>query len=219
VAPRQPPDLKAPHSRIPADKYDREAQDDRIQKSRDQFREHENDAPNHQPDRAATCHTPSRIHTGVSGSAPSPSLTPRDQPHPRSRERGATARAALQLIRITDVSRVAAHERRSARRSLATPATLRAMICDRIVPDDVLPVTLIDVSETGCAVITNDRRVRVRDRLWLYARFLEGKISTEIRVARTSADLTAITVGCVFLDPGPDAAVMNTVWSRLQERP
>jgi hypothetical protein len=58
-----------------------------------------------------------------------------------------TARAAI-TIRITDVSRVAALERRSARLSLATAA----IICDRIVLDDVLPVTLIDLSETGCAV-------------------------------------------------------------------
>lgn len=128
-----------------------------------------------------------------------------------------TARAAI-TIRVTDVSRVARLERRSARLSLATPATLRAIVCDRIVPDEVVPVTLVDLSESGCAVATSDRRVRVRDRLWLYARFLEGEISTEIRIARTTADLGAVTVGCVFLDPGPDPAVVNHVWTRLHGR-
>jgi hypothetical protein len=126
-----------------------------------------------------------------------------------------TTRAAI-TIRITDVSRVAALKQRSPRRSLATAATLRALICDRIVPGDVLPVTLIDLSQTGCAVTTNDRRVRVRDRLWLDARLIEGTISTKIRMVRTSADLTAITVGCAFVDPGPDPVVIHTVWTRLQ---
>ena len=93
------------------------------------------------------------------------------------------------------------------------------MICDRIVPDEVLPVTLVDLSESGCAVTTSDRRVRVRDRLWLYARFLEGEVSTEIRIARTSADPDAVTVGCLFLNPGPDPAVVHQVWTRLHGRP
>jgi hypothetical protein len=128
-----------------------------------------------------------------------------------------TTRAAI-TIRVTDVSRVATLERRGARLSLATPATLRAIICDRIVPDEVLPVTLVDLSESGCAVSTSDRRVRVRDQLWLYTRFLEGEISTEIRIARTTEDPDAITVGCVFLDPGPDTAVVRQVWTRLQGR-
>ena len=89
------------------------------------------------------------------------------------------------------------------------------MVCDRIVPDQVLPVTLVDLSESGCAVTTSDRRVRVRDRLWLFARFLEGEISTEIRIARTTTDPNAVTVGCTFLDPGPDPAVVKQVWTRL----
>jgi hypothetical protein len=125
-----------------------------------------------------------------------------------------SARAAI-TIRVTDVSRLAALEERSPRRSVATPATLRATICDRIVTNQVLPVTLVDLSETGCAVTTSDRRVRVRDRLWLYARFLEGEITTEIRIARTTPGPNSITAGCVFLDPGPDAAVVRQVWTRL----
>jgi hypothetical protein len=127
-----------------------------------------------------------------------------------------TARAAI-TIRVTDVS-AATTARRNARLSLATPATLRAMVCDRIVPDEVLPVTLVDLSESGCAVTTNDRRVRVRDRLWLYARFLEGEISTEIRIARITPDPDAVTVGCVFLHPGPDVDIVSQVWTRLHGR-
>jgi hypothetical protein len=122
-----------------------------------------------------------------------------------------TARAAI-TIRVTDVS-PATSSRRNTRLSLATAATLRAMICDRIVPDELLPVTLVDLSETGCAVTTSDRRDR--DRLWLSTRFLEGEISTEIRITRTTADPNAVTVGCVFLDPGPDTAVVKQVWTRL----
>jgi hypothetical protein len=128
-----------------------------------------------------------------------------------------TARAAI-TIRVTDVS-PATTSRRNPRLSLATPATLRAIICDRIVSDEVLPVTLVDLSESGCAIATSDRRVRVRDRLWLYARFIEGEISTEIRIARTTAHPDAVTVGCVYLDPGPDAAVVKQVWTRLHGRP
>jgi hypothetical protein len=128
------------------------------------------------------------------------------------------ARAAI-TIRVTDVS-PATTSPRSPRLSLATSATLRAMICDRIVPEEVLPVTLVDLSQTGCAVTTNDLRVRVRvrDRLWLYTRFLEGEISTGIRIARTTAGPDAVTIGCVFVDPGPDAAVVMQVWTRLHGR-
>jgi DivIVA domain-containing protein len=57
-----------------------------------------------------------------------------------------TARAAI-TIRVTDVS-PATTTRRHTRLSLATAATLRATICDRIVPDEVLPVTLVDLSQT-----------------------------------------------------------------------
>jgi hypothetical protein len=63
-----------------------------------------------------------------------------------------TARAAI-TIRITDVSREAVG-RRSSRLTLTARATLRATICDRIVPEEVLPVTLVDLSQTGCAVTT-----------------------------------------------------------------
>jgi hypothetical protein len=127
------------------------------------------------------------------------------------------ARASLTL-RVTHVRRENELQRGSERVALATSATLRALICDRIVPDELLAVTLVDVSQTGCGVTTSDARVRVRDPLWLSARFLEGEVATDIRVARVSKHHDTLTVGGVFLDPGPSPAVLDAVLTRLRGR-
>jgi hypothetical protein len=127
------------------------------------------------------------------------------------------ARAAI-TIRVTDVVRDRGRQRGSERLALATAATLRALMCDRIVPDELLAVTLVDLSETGCGVTTTDDRVRVRDRLWLSARFLEGEIAAELRVARVSNRGRTLAVGGVFLDPGPSPAILHSVLRRLRGR-
>jgi hypothetical protein len=67
------------------------------------------------------------------------------------------ARAAI-TVRVTDVVHETGRQRGSERLVLATSATLRALRCDRIVPDELLAGTLVDLSETGCGVTTADSR-------------------------------------------------------------
>jgi hypothetical protein len=127
------------------------------------------------------------------------------------------ARAAI-WIRITEVLMERDRRRRFQRFPLAAPATLRAQICDRIVPGEVIAVTVVDMSETGLGVKTSDDRFRVGDRLSFSVRFFEGEIVTEIRVARVSSDRHVVTVGCMFLDPGVIASILGPVLIRLHGR-
>ena len=48
------------------------------------------------------------------------------------------------------------YRRRSERLSVNAAASLRALICERVVPDEVIPVTLTDLSEAGCAMTLTD---------------------------------------------------------------
>ena len=126
-------------------------------------------------------------------------------------------RAAIS-IRVTEVLLETQRRRRFERFTLAAAATLRAQICDRIVPDEVIVVTVVDLSKTGLGVKTSDNRFRVGDRLLLSARFLEGEIASEIRVARVARDRHVVVVGCMFLDPGAVAGVLGPVLIRLHGR-
>ena len=92
------------------------------------------------------------------------------------------ARASLTL-RVVDVA-THGYRRRTERLSMSSAASLRAMICDRIVPDEVIPVTLTDLSDAGCAMTLTDNRIREGDRMALTARFLEGEVTADVRIVR-----------------------------------
>jgi hypothetical protein len=125
------------------------------------------------------------------------------------------ARASL-VLRVVGV---AAHgyRRRAERLAVSSAASLRALICDRIVPGEVVPVTLTDLSDAGCALSLTDDRLREGDRMTLTARFLEGEVTADARVVRvhsTSPDVYA--AGCYFISvPTGAQSVLERVVARL----
>src|SRR5689334_15416583 len=62
--------------------------------------------------------------------------------------------------------------RRAERVEVAVRATLVSLVCDRIVPNEALPVVIDDVSEGGFQATVSHARVRVGDRLRVVARLL-----------------------------------------------
>ena len=125
-------------------------------------------------------------------------------------------RAALQLL-VTEV--VADGGRRASERiEFTATAHLTASICDRIVPGDRLVGRVVDLSESGIGISMTDTRPRPRDLLRLEARFLEGLLSTDVRVMRTSAEGRGdiIVAGCAFVGlPADGARVVAALLERL----
>ncbi len=125
------------------------------------------------------------------------------------------ARASL----VLRVVAVAAHgyRRRTERLAVSSAASLRAVICDRVVPDEVIPVTLTDLSDGGCAMSLTDDRLRDGDRMALTARFLEGELTADVRVVRVhSPGSDVYTAGCYFISvPAAALPVLERVLARL----
>ena len=129
------------------------------------------------------------------------------------------ARASL-LLRVVSAA-PAGYQRQSERVGLATRATLTALICGRIVPNEQVPGQLTDLSESGVCFTTADARPRAGDRMHLYCRFLEGAVDCDVRVARASSYPTGmIVLGCAFLEPSPETtSVIRGVLARLSTTP
>jgi hypothetical protein len=125
------------------------------------------------------------------------------------------ARAAL-VLRVVGVA-TAGYRRRTERLAVSSSASLRATICDRVVPEEVVPVTLTDLSDAGCAMSLTDNRLREGDRMVLSARFLEGEFTADVRIVRVhSTSLEVYTAGCYFIgSPAPAQAVLERVLGRL----
>jgi hypothetical protein len=125
------------------------------------------------------------------------------------------ARASL-VLRVVGVA-THGYRRRTERLAVSSSASLRAVICDRIVPEEVVPVTLTDLSDSGCAMTLTDNRLREGDRVTLTARFLEGEFSADARVVRvheTGPEVYA--AGCYFISsPAAAQAVLDRVLARL----
>ncbi len=132
-----------------------------------------------------------------------------------SAEYRSAARAALTL-RVVDVA-IERYQRRAPRLAVRAPATLRALVCDRMVPGESIAVTLADLSESGVGVTVTDERLRAGDRLTFTSRFLEGAITGEVRVAYVAQSTTpgVAIAGCFFLDSAATAEVIARVLSRL----
>jgi hypothetical protein len=132
-----------------------------------------------------------------------------------SAEYRSQARAAL-TIRVIDVE-PEGYERREARMPLAASGVIRASACDRIPPGASMPVQIVDLSESGVGILVDDIRPRPGDRVWLAARFIEGGLNTELRVAhvRPTGRGEQMVVGCSFLEPAAVATVVSRVVSRL----
>jgi PilZ domain-containing protein len=125
------------------------------------------------------------------------------------------ARASL-VLRVVGVA-THGYRRRTERLAVSSSASLRAVICDRIVPEEVVPVTLTDLSDAGCAMSLTDNRVREGDRMMLTARFLEGEFTADTRIVRVQeVSPDVYTAGCYFIGaPAPGQAVLERVLARL----
>jgi len=132
-----------------------------------------------------------------------------------SAEYRSQARAALTL-RVLDVESEG-YERRAPRMPLSASGVLRAVICDRIPPGERIAVRIVDLSESGVGVIVDDIRPRPGDRMWLSARFIEGEVAADLRVAhvRPTGRGGQMVVGCSFIEPAAVAGVVSRVVSRL----
>jgi hypothetical protein len=127
-----------------------------------------------------------------------------------------SASRASVTLQVVDVL-AHGYRRRSERLSVSSAASLRAVICERIVTDEVIPVTLTDLSEAGCSVTLTDSRPRRGDRMMLSARFLEGEMMVDVRIVRThSPSPDVYTAGCYFISASDETAnVLEKVLSRL----
>jgi PilZ domain len=104
-------------------------------------------------------------------------------------------------IRLTATGvRIEAKRRRYDRRGLAAPATLTAITCDRIVDQDWISATVVDLSDTGVGLTTSDDRPRQGDRFRLDLRLLQNRLQADVRVARISRDVQGRSyLGCTIL--------------------
>jgi hypothetical protein len=125
------------------------------------------------------------------------------------------SRASL-VLRVVEVASHG-YRRRAERLSVNSSASLRALICDRIVPDEVVPVTLTDLSDAGCAMTLTDARLREGDRMSLSARFLEGEVVADVRIVRLHSPAPDVyNAGCYFISmPGVSQVVLERVLGRL----
>jgi PilZ domain len=126
-----------------------------------------------------------------------------------------SSRASV-VLQVVDVI-AHGYRRRSERLAVTSSASLRAVICEQVVPDEVIPVTLSDLSESGCSVTMTDSRPRSGDRMVLSSRFLEGEIVVDVRVVRVQSPSPDVyTAGCYFISATADAlSVLEKVLSRL----
>jgi hypothetical protein len=132
-----------------------------------------------------------------------------------SAEYRSAARASV-VVQVVDVL-AHGYRRRSERLSVSSAASLRAVICERVVTDEVIPVTLTDLSEAGCSLTFTDSRPRSGDRMVLTARFLEGELAVDVRIVRTHSPSPDIYVaGCYFIGVGVETqVVLERVLARL----
>jgi PilZ domain len=132
-----------------------------------------------------------------------------------SAEYRSQARAALTL-RVIDVESEG-YERRAPRMPISTSAVVQAGVCDRIPPGESIPVRIVDLSEAGVGVLIDDIRPRPGDRMWVSARFIEGVLNADVRVAhvRPTGRGGEMAVGCSFIDPAAVTTVVSRVVARL----
>ena len=125
------------------------------------------------------------------------------------------ARAALTL-RVVDCESEG-YERRAPRMPLSASGVVRATVCDRIPPGERIAARIVDLSESGVGVLVDDNRPRPGDRMWLSARFIEGELAADVRVAhvRPTGRGDQMVVGCSFIDPAAVRAVVARVVARL----
>jgi PilZ domain len=132
-----------------------------------------------------------------------------------SAEYRSPSRAALTL-RVLDVESEG-FERRAPRMPLSATGVIRATVCDRIPPSERIAARIVDLSESGVGMLVDDIRPRPGDRIWLSARFIEGELAADLRVAhvRPTGRGGEMVVGCSFIEPDAVRGVVSRVVARL----
>ncbi len=94
------------------------------------------------------------------------------------------------------------HHRQADRTSLGGHARLIAVNCQNVVDGDVVEGSIIDVSDSGVALLTR-RLLRPGDRLEFSGRFFATVVTAEVRVARVTSLDDQEQVGCTFISIAP----------------
>jgi hypothetical protein len=129
-------------------------------------------------------------------------------------------RAALELL-VTGATSDR-YERRGERFEIRISASLTAIVCDRLVPGEVLPAQILDLSTSGFRARVAETGLRPGDRLRIYARLMEGTIDCEARVMRCEPlPGGGVTAGCAFLQPTVETrtAIERSLERRSGARP
>ena len=132
-----------------------------------------------------------------------------------SAEYRSQSRAALTL-RVVDCESEG-YERRAPRMPLTASGVIRAIACDRIPPGERIGARIVDLSESGVGLLVDDIRPRPGDRVWFSARFIEGELAADLRVAhvRATGRRGELVVGCSFIEPAAVAGVVSRIVARL----
>jgi hypothetical protein len=108
-----------------------------------------------------------------------------------------TAELARVVLRARAIKLDDRH-RQADRTSLGGHARLIAINCQDVVDGDVVEASIVDVSDSGVAVLTR-RLLRPGDRLGFSGRFFATVVEAEVRVARVSEIGGQLQVGCTFI--------------------
>lgn len=126
------------------------------------------------------------------------------------------SRAAL-LLRVVQATPDAYH-RQSHRLPVSVSASLTALMCGRVVSDEVLPIQIVDLSAGGFGALITDDRPRVDDLYRLIVRFFEGTVDCEVRVKvmRPGRRAGEQVLGCAYCDISTGMAeIVRGVLARL----
>jgi PilZ domain len=109
-------------------------------------------------------------------------------------------------------------QRETERVPMSLRGVLTALVCDRVVPGELITATVHDLSEGGMGMIVADRRPRPRDLYRVDLRTFGGAISQDIQVrsARPSDQANCQILGCAFV--APTAETISVVGRILQRQ-
>ncbi|HEY0389326.1 MAG TPA: PilZ domain-containing protein [Gaiellales bacterium] len=121
-----------------------------------------------------------------------------------------TPEHALVVLRARGI-RLDERHRQADRTPLGGHARLVAVNCQDVVDGDVVEGSILDVSDSGVALLTR-RLLRQGDRLQFTGRFFATVVEAEVRVARVTESAGQRHVGCMFIAiSGADRAKLRKV--------
>lgn len=112
-----------------------------------------------------------------------------------------SAQLAKVVLRARSI-RLDERHRQADRTSLGGHARLVAVNCQNVVDGDVVEGSIVDVSDSGVALLTR-RLLRAGDRLDFSGRFFATVVTAEVRVARVTKIDDQLLAGCTFISIAP----------------